>query len=191
MANHQTKGLSRNWRLLGLLPLAFFIARLVYFSNHGGVSQILWMCHFSNLTLAIGLLFDRPTWIAISAYWLILAVPFWLIDVFSFGLEGITSAATHLGGLAVAILPVWKSFPNKRVWHFALGWYLFLQLVCRLFTTPELNINMAHAVYRGWEAMYPNYAWYWLLTTAGAGLSVFLLDAVRMSVFNRKKAGTP
>lgn len=186
----ENKGLSRNWRIVGLLPLAFFAARLAYFSDHGGISQILWLCHLSNLTLAIGLIFNVPVIIGISAYWLVLAIPFWLIDVFSYGLEGMTSAATHLGGLLIALLALKNTSPNKPVWHFAMGWYLIIQLVSRLFTPPELNINFSHAIYRGWEFLFANYAWYWILTSTGAGVSVYLLDAIRLRVFNHTKTGT-
>jgi hypothetical protein len=50
MSRSGTGGFLLGWRLLGFIPLSFFIARLIYFSNHGGMSQILWMCHISNLT---------------------------------------------------------------------------------------------------------------------------------------------
>lgn len=189
MAHPQRNGFSRNWRLLGFLPLAFFIARILYFMDHGGSIQILWMCHLSNLTLAAGLLFNRPIWVVISTYWLALAVPFWLIDVFGFGLDGITSVITHLGGLVIAIPALWRYSPGKRIWQSALAWFLFIQLICRLFTPADLNINFAHAVYRGWESMFTNYLWYWFLTTVGAGLSVYLLDVLRLKVFNHNKVG--
>jgi hypothetical protein len=181
MSRFKYQTLPRTWRWLGLLPLAFFIARLIYFSNHGGISQILWLCHLSNLTLAIGLLFDRRIWIGISAYWLVLGIPFWIVDILGFGMEGWTSAATHLGGTIISIWALSKLSPPRHIWHFALVWYLILQLICRLFTPPELNINIAHAVYRGWESMFANYFLYWLLTTLGAGLAVYLLDIIRLA----------
>ncbi|HSN22974.1 MAG TPA: hypothetical protein VLS45_02190, partial [Methylomicrobium sp.] len=80
MSDSKAKGFSRNWRLLGFLPLAFFVARFIYFIHYGGTSQILWLCHISNLTLAVGLLFNLPLWVGISAYWLALGIPFWVVD---------------------------------------------------------------------------------------------------------------
>lgn len=180
------KGFSRNWRLLSLLPLAFFLARLSYFIHYGGTSQILWMCHLSNLTLAIGLLFNLPLWVGISAYWLILAIPFWIVDVIGFGMEGLTSLATHAGGTITALFALSRIYPPRRIWAHALAWHLFLQLICRLFTLPELNINVAHAVYRGWENFFSNYFSYWLLITASAGLALYLLDVLTIFVIKRK-----
>lgn len=190
MLGSRVKAFSEKWRLVGFLPLTFFVARLVYFSTHGGISQILWMCHLSNLTLAIGLLFNLSAWVCISAYWFIIALPFWIIDVIGFGLEGLTSAATHAGGTIIALWALFKMYSQKRIWFFALAWYLFLQLICRLFTPPELNINIAHVVYRGWENMFTNYFFYWLLTTVSSGVFLYLLDAIRLFLINkRKKAG--
>ena len=182
----KTTTLFTRWRLLGLLPLAFFLARLVYFANDGDISQILWLCHFSNFTLALGLLFDLPILIGVSAYWLLLAMPFWIIDVWGFGLEGLTSAATHIGGTLIALLAWLKISPPRRIWLHALIWYLSLQFICRLGTPPELNINIAHAVYRGWERIFPDYWFYWLLTTSAAGLSLWLLDATTLWLAKRK-----
>lgn len=184
------QGFSRGWRLLGLLPLAFFLTRLGYFIEHGGASQILWMCHISNLMIAIGLLFNRPLWVGISAYWLVLGIPFWVVDVIGFGMEGLTSFATHAGGMAVALLALFRIHPPRRIWHYALAWHLFLQALCRLFTPPELNINVAHAVYRGWEKFFTDYFSYWLLITALAGLALYLLDIAMISlVLRSQKAG--
>lgn len=180
------RGFSNNRRWAGLLPLVFFLGRAWYFAEHGGMSQILWMCHFTNLTLAIGILFDLPILIGISTYWLVMAVPFWLIDVFTFGLEGLTSAATHLGGMVIAVWAMFKAPTSKRMWHVALGYYLSLQLICWLFTPPELNINMAHGIYRGWEAVYPGYAIFWLVTTGGATLALLILDSLRLTWIRKR-----
>ncbi len=186
MPDSTAKGFSWKWRLLGLLPLAFFLARLIYFMDHGGTSQILWICHLSNLTLAIGLLFNRPIWVGISASWLTLAIPFWIIDVIGFGMEGLTSFATHAGGTVIALLALSKIYPPRRLWIYALAWHLFLQAVCRFFTPPELNINAAHAVYRGWERFFTDYFSYWSLMTVSAGMALYLLDAVTISWMQRK-----
>lgn len=190
MSDSGAKGFSRNWRLLGLLPLMFFLARLGYFIHSGGTSQILWMCHLANLTLAIGLLFNLRLWVGISAYWLVLAIPFWIVDVLGFGMDGLTSLATHAGGTIIAVLALSRIDPPRRIWAYALAWHLFLQAICRLFTPPELNINVAHAVYRGWEGFFRDYFSYWLLITASAGLALYLLDVLTISLMQRqRKAG--
>ena len=187
MLGLRTKGFSNSWRMLGLLPLSFFIARCIYFSGHGGTSQILWMCHFSNLTLAIGLLFNLPILVGISAYWLALAIPFWVIDVIGFGMEGLTSLATHAGGTVIALFALSRIYPPRRIWGYALGWHLILQAISHFFTPPELNINFAHAVYRGWESLFPDYSYYWMLVTVSAGIALYLLDAMTIFLVKRHR----
>lgn len=190
MTTSGTKAFSTSWRLVGFVPLFFFISRLMYFSVHGGTSQILWMCHFSNLTLALGLLFNFPVFVGISAYWLTLAIPFWIIDVIGFGMEGLTSLATHAGGTIIALAALSRIHPPRRIWVYALTWYLFLQAISRFFTPPELNINAAHAVYRGWESFFNNYFFYWLLVSLSAGLALYLLDLITVFLHKEfRKAG--
>lgn len=190
MSRSGTGGFLLGWRLLGFIPLSFFIARLIYFSNHGGMSQILWMCHISNLILGLGLLLNWPILVGISAYWLTLAIPFWIVDVIGFGMEGLTSLATHAGGTIIALFALSKIDPPRRIWGYALAWYLILQVISHFFTPPALNINAAHAVYRGWEPFFNNYLYYWLLVTLSAGLAVYLMDMITLHLYDRhRKAG--
>ena len=124
MSNPDPKRFSRNWRLLGFLPLAFFLARLGYFIHYGGTSQILWMCHLSNLTLAIGLLFDLPLWVGVSAYWLVLAIPFWVVDVLGFGMEGIDIPGHSCRRDDHCCAGPIRIDPPRRIWAYALAWHL-------------------------------------------------------------------
>jgi hypothetical protein len=113
-----------------------------------------------------------------------------VVDVIGFGMEGLTSFATHAGGMVVALLALFRIHPPRRIWHYALAWHLFLQTLCRLLTPPELNINFAHAVYRGWEKFFTDYLPYWLLITVLAGLALYLLDITMIFLTqSSRKAG--
>jgi hypothetical protein len=170
-------------RYFGLLPLGFFLGRLAYFHVQGGASQILWLCHLGNLVLAVGLLFNQPFLIRVAVLWLILGFPLWLGDVAQFGLEGLTSAVTHLGGLVVGLAALRQIGFGQTTWHYALAWYLLMQLVCRWWTAPEMNINIAHSVYRGWEGIFPRYPLYWVLITIGAAASLWFLERLLIHFF--------
>ena len=54
--------LTLRFRLLGLLPLVFFLAQTIHYRRVGGMGNLLWMCNLGNLLLAIGL-FSLITWI--------------------------------------------------------------------------------------------------------------------------------
>lgn len=173
-------------RWFGLIPLVFFLGRVIYFANQGSAGQIwqiLWLCHLGNLLLSLGLLLNQPLLTRVAVLWLILGLPLWLSDVAQFGLEGLTSAATHLGGVAVGFIALRQIGFSSGVWLYALGWYVLMQIICRLWTPAELNINIAHAVYRGWEGLFPDYAIYWALTTASAAAILYLLERLLIRLF--------
>lgn len=54
------------FRLAGLLPLAFFVARVVEYVRVETPQHILWSCHVSNLILAIGMFLGIPFLIRID-----------------------------------------------------------------------------------------------------------------------------
>jgi hypothetical protein len=49
---------------------------------------------------------------------------------------------------------------------YAFAWYLFMQLVSRLITSPEINANVAHHMQRGWETVFGSYWKFWLVMSA-------------------------
>ena len=162
-------------RLLGLLPLCFFIAHALYYWRRGEPDHILWMCNIGNLLLAAGLLLNRPALVRVAAVWLIpgLFVWYWFV-VRAWGLV-LTSTLAHLGGLAVGMFALAHVRIARKTWLYALAWYLFVQLVCRFFTPAALNVNVAHRVYEGWEGTFSVYWQFWLATTAIVAAGLWLL----------------
>src|SRR5262245_51449604 len=70
------------FRLLGLLPLSFFVARLIEYAVVAKTpEQILWTCHISNLLLALGMFLASPYLIRIAVFWLILGASPWIVDM--------------------------------------------------------------------------------------------------------------
>lgn len=167
-------------QLLGLLPLLFFVAHALYYWRRGEAAHILWMCNVGNLLLAVGLLTMRPVLIRVAAVWLIPGLWLWYwYAVRPWGFVP-TSTLAHVGGLAVGMCALAVVRVDRRTWAYALAWYLCMQLVCRLFTPPALNVNVAHRVYEGWEGAFGAYWQFWLATTtivaAALGLIVLLLS---------------
>jgi len=165
-------------RLLGLLPLGFFCAHAFYYWRRGESGHILWMCNIGNLLLAAGLITARPVLVRVAAIWLIpgLLVWYWFV-VRPWGFVP-TSTLAHLGGLAVGMYALSIIRVDLRAWVYAFLWYLFVQLLCRLFTPAALNVNVAHKVYEGWEGMFSAYWQFWLATTAVVAVGLWLLILV-------------
>jgi len=54
---------------------------------------------------------------------------------------------------------------DRTAWRWAFAWYLMVQLASRFVTPPDLNVNLAHAVQRGWEQTFGSYRIFWLAVT--------------------------
>ena len=166
------------WRLAGLVPLAFFTVRMVDYLNWHTPAHIWWSCHIANLTLGLGMLFNRPLLMRIAVLWLILGVPPWALDMLVTRIVWPVSLLTHLGGALFGLLVLGKVRMKRGVWPAALLWFVMLQGLTRLFTPPEPNVNMAFAVYEVAKPWFSRFWLYWIATTvAGAGL-LWLLEMV-------------
>src|SRR5215467_2524094 len=99
------------FRLLGFLPLCFFIVRgIEYIIVAKTPEQMLWSCHISNLMLAAGLFMGSPFLIRVAVLWLILGVPPWILatTMEMAWLKPVTlvSIFSHLGGFIVAVIAI-------------------------------------------------------------------------------------
>jgi hypothetical protein len=70
----------------------------------------------------------------------------------------------------------------RHSWLRALLAFLALQQLCRLVTPPEANVNLAHAVWLGWEDSFSSYWVYQglLLSIGAAAFALLELAARRM-----------
>ena len=167
------------FRLLGVLPLLFFLARVIeYVFKAKTPEQILWSCHVSNLMLAIGILCNLPWLIRIAAFWQILGLPPWAIDMVVSKLVTPVSLFSHLGGVMVAFLALWVVRAKRGSWLPSLIYFIVLQQITRLLTVPGpyTNVNVAHFAYGGMKDWFGSYWTYWLANTAVTAVTLWLLD---------------
>ncbi len=61
---------------------------------------------------------------------------------------------------------------DRLAWLYAFVWYLFMQIVSRLTTAPDLNVNVAHHIQTGWQSTFSSFWKFSLVMTVivGAGL---------------------
>jgi hypothetical protein len=148
----------------------------------GNPGDGLWMCHVSNVILGLGLFLGVPGLIRVAVIWQLPGIPLWIMDMLRTELMPVITFFSHLGGLSVGLIGLWNVRADKRTWLYALLWYLFVQHMCRMFTSPELNVNVAHTMYVGWERVFPVYWQYWLFTTAGAALTLWVLGRILLKL---------
>ena len=152
-------------RLLGIFPLIFFVAQGVHYWRIDQLGHMLWMCNIGNLLLAMGLFLEKPLIVRLSAIWMIPGLFIWIIYVVLAWGVFLTSTLAHIGGLAVAMIALSKIGMDRTTWLWAFAWYLVVQLASRFVTPAELNVNLAHAVQRGYEQTFVSYWTFWLVLT--------------------------
>ena len=162
------------FRLLGILPLAFFLSQAAYYWRNG-FGNILWMCNIGNLMLALGLFLNQPIMIRVAVVWSIPGLIVWFrYVVMGSGSSG-SSMLAHIGSLMVGVLALRKVGVDRAAWRYAFAWYLILQVLCRLTTPKELNVNVAHHMYQGWEQVFSAYWKFWLVMTLVVAVGLWLL----------------
>ena len=148
---------TRRFRLIGVLPIAIFIARLIQYIQVGAPDWILSSCNVANLMLGLGMIFGAPLFVRMAAIWLIIGLPMWIIDAVVTHELWWSSIYSHLGGLLIGLYAIRKARATGRSWLPALVWFIFLQMLTRYTTAPGLNVNIAHYPYelvKGWFSSY-------------------------------------
>jgi len=161
------------WACLPILFLAW--TGKIYLAKGEGWT-LLWLCDICNLMLALGLVFRRLDWVWISTMWLIAGTPLWILDDLSRGTLRPNAVGIHLGSAALGLWAM-RSHPRPgRLWPTAVTWLIVAQLVSRLITPSELNVNLAHHVYPALEPWFSSYAPYWVFNVVMFSLAMFILE---------------
>jgi hypothetical protein len=175
-------------RLIGLLPLFFFLAQAVHYWRTNELGHLLWMCNVGNLLLAIGLFLEKARVVRLAAIWTIPGLVVWFVYVvLPWGLF-LTSILAHAGGFIVAMFVLSKYRMDRTAWLWAFGWYLLVQLASRFVTPPNLNVNLAHSVQAGSEQTFGSYWLFWLTLTVATAASLWLSGLLLEKLFSIPRA---
>lgn len=170
-------------RLVGLLPLFFFIAQGVHYWRIDQLGHLLWICNVGNLLLAMGLFLEKPLVVRLAAICTIPGLIVWFIYVVLAWGVFLTSTLAHVGGIIVAMFALTRHRMDRTAWRWALGWYLMVQLASRFVTPAELNVNLAHSIQPGWESAFGSYWMFWLTITAVAVVVLWLSGLLLWSIW--------
>lgn len=157
--------MNRTNAALGLAAVAAFGAHAAFTLVRGVPWEVLWSCHLATLAVGIGLAFGLPLVNAIGLLWLSIGIPLWILYMVGGGVCHPTSVVSHFGGAVLGSAGVKRLGMPRNAWWKAVAALAALQLASRFFTPPEENINLSHAVWRGWEDVFPSYPVYWVLLT--------------------------
>jgi hypothetical protein len=176
------------YRLLGILPFAFFTAQAIHYWQINQLGHMLWMCNIGNLMLAIGLFLGEAVLIRVAVIWMLPGLVVWamyVVPTWGMLLTGelsfaqffgvLSSTLAHVGGFSVGMLALQKVRMDSRAWLYAWLWYFVVQLSSRLLTPAAMNVNLAHRIQDGWEQKFSSYLKFWLLLTLLVGLCLWIL----------------
>src|SRR2546425_1233385 len=114
------------FRLMGVLPLIFFLAQTVHYWRGDGLGNLLWMCNIGNLLLALGLFLGHRELIRAAAIWMIPGLGVWIWYVVKDA--GFSSTLAHVGGIVIGLIALRRVRMDRIAWIYAFTWYLFMQL---------------------------------------------------------------
>lgn len=170
-------------RLLGLLPVLFFLAQGVHYWRIDQLGHMLWMCNIGNLLLAMGLFLERPVVVRLASIWMVPGLIVWFLYVVLTWGVFLSSTLAHAGGIIVAMFALSKYRMDRSAWRWAFGWYLGVQLLSRFATPPDLNVNLAHTIQLGWEQAFQSYWTFWLTLTLSTMVILWLTGLLLWSIW--------
>ena len=165
-------------RWTGILPLGFFFAHLSTHLAQGTPQNMLWLCNLSNLVLAAGIFFRMPLLVRVSVLWLIPGIPLWVLDMARTGYSPATTFLSHLGGLVIGLFALSRVNADKNMWIHAWIYAFFAWIACRLFTSPDLNVNVAFQIYPPLDRVFHHYWEYWIFNAIFSAGGLWLLTQI-------------
>jgi len=166
------------FRLLGILPLLFFLGQGIHYWRIHELGHMLWMCNIGNLLFAVGLFLDNRRLMRVAIIWTIPGLIIWLIYVVLEWGVFFTSTLAHVGGLVVGLFVLRRIGMDRRSWVYAFVWYLLVQFASRLLTATDLNVNLAHRIQPGWDQRFGTYWQFWLVLTIVTASTLWLVEQV-------------
>lgn len=200
-AEHQlpVELLTTRFRLLGFVPLIAFIAQAVHYWQINQLGHLLWMCNVGNLLLALGLFRNRPVLIRVAVIWVVPGLFVWwryvVMEWFHYAALdwGAVASSTlaHIGSLAVGLLALKRVRADRLAWLYAFAWYLAIQFTSRVVTPSDLNVNVSHHIYEGWQTYFSSYWKFWVVLTVVVAVCLWLLGLVLNKLWPNESAIQP
>ncbi len=164
----------------GLAALGCYAIHAGFHILSGRPEEALWMCHLGAALVGIGLLRASATASGIGTLFLCMGTPLWVAYLAGGGEFYPTSCFPHLGGLAIGLYGVRRLGLPSGSWWKAVAALVVLILLCRLVTPPHANVNVAFAIYPGWEKVFPSHPVYLgTMIVLAAGYFIFFEYVLR------------
>lgn len=183
--------LELRYRLMGLLPIAFFVVQTIHYWRFGGMGHLLWICNLGNVLLGIGLLVSHRELIRTAAIWTIPGLAIWIFYVLIPSGIYFSTTLAHVGGIIVGMIALSRVRMDRWAWAYAFAWGLLTQLVARLVAPAELNVNVAHRVQDGMEQTFTSYWKFWIVLMIAVASTLWLIGKALAFVWPERSFSVP
>ena len=167
--------LELRFRLLGLLPLSFFLVQTIHYWRFGGMGNLVWICNLGNVLLGVGLLIGHRELIRAAGIWTIPGLGIWINYVLLASGFYFSTTLAHVGGIIVGLIALRRVGMDRTAWLYAFVWSLLTQIAARILTSPELNVNVAHRIQPGWETVFNSYWKFWLVLAVSTAAVLWII----------------
>ena len=147
-------------KTLGVIAIACYGIHAAVSVKRGEPQDLLWACHIAALLVGIGLLLGSVTLNAIGLLWSSVGTAFWILYLATGGELIAASFLTHGSALVAGTIGVRRlGMPRGAAWK-AMAAFVLLWIATRVLTPPSANVNLAFAVYDGWQGWFSTYPIY-------------------------------
>lgn len=149
--------------------------------RRGTAAEMWWGCHLGALIIGAGMIAGAPLAVAVGVCWLCFGNVLWAVDLARGGEFMPTAMLTHWGGLAIGLYGVRTLGVPRGTWAVAAAAHALLVAFSRVATRPELNVNLAHRVWPGFERAFPSHRVY-LVAVWASGTAVYAVTQAALSM---------
>lgn len=120
----------------------------------------IWICHIGCLLVGVGMIIKIHTISATGFLLLCVGNIGWILYLLAGGELILPSTLTHIGGFLIGLYVILKNGIPNHTYLYSLFCFAFLQLLARLTTNSQENVNLAFKIQEGWESLFPSYPIY-------------------------------
>jgi hypothetical protein len=179
---------SRTLRICAVLAATAFVIHGGGHVLRGTAHDLLWICNVAPVLLAAGALFENATAVAIATLWLGYGTPMWLLDLATGANMIVTSPLPHVLCPIVGVVAARKLGVPRLAWLRATAALVLVLVAARLLTPPEPNVNLVHAVWKGWETYFPRHDAYVLFGLVSSAFTFFVVERLLRLVAPSERA---
>ncbi len=174
----------------GLVAAIFYLLFSIFQILHHQSYNLLSAFYLGCWLVGVGLLVKMELAFFVGMFWLILGVPFRILDLLTSRDFIFIPTLTHIGGLIITIIGLKYMKTRKLSWAYATGGLITLVIFSRLVTPAVGNVNFTYNVPKELESPFPSHLLFSIIFIILSAITFFISElAVRFLESKREFRG--